>query len=100
MKENMILCDKCRKLRIQFIKGQNLCQICYRGYLEEYSFYDYKVDKSKLKGTKLRVCELLIEEGVDRGLIHKKLGLNKVYVQQIISRYTKRVNENGEERPF
>ena len=98
MKE--ILCKCCGKIKAQFTKGVGYCQHCYRDALEEYSFYDYKFDKKKMNETGRKICEMLIEQGIDRKEIHKILGLNSVYVQQIIKKYTKRVNSEGKERPF
>ena len=97
---NMIVCAKCGKLRAKCLGSDKYCQVCYRKLLEEYSFYDYKTPKEKLKGNSLKVCELFIEKGLTRAEIHKKLGLHEVYVQQIIKKHTKRVNSKGEERPF
>ena len=96
----LILCENCRTLKVQFIKTYNFCQICYRNLLEEYSFYDYKDKNKRLRGNAKRICEMLIEEGVDRLEIHKILKLNRVYVQQVINKYTNRVNKDGKVRPF
>ena len=87
-KDEMIVCEVCGRLRKRFVNNVNYCQVCYRNKCEEYSFYDYKVPKERLSGSALKICEMLIE------------GLNKVYVQQIINKYTKRVNAKGEEKPF
>lgn len=95
-----IVCNRCRKLRSRYLDSINYCQICYREMLDEYSLYDYKIEKSRIQGTALRICEMLIEEGIEREKIHEILGLHRVYVQQIIKRYTVRVNSAGEKRPF
>ena len=99
-KEEMVLCENCRKLRIKYVQGNNYCQNCYRDLLDEYSYYDYKTPKEKLRGNSKRICELLIEDGVNRLEIHKMLNLNKVYVRQVINKHTNRVNAKGEKRPF
>lgn len=96
----MKLCPRCKVLRVPYLSSLDYCQVCYRKTLDEYSLYDYKIDKKRIKGTALRICEMLIEEGIDRKEIHKILNLNKVYVQQIINKYTIRVNTDGEKRPF
>lgn len=100
MDSNYVLCPCCNKVKARFTKGVDYCQVCYRKKLEEYAFYDYRVPKTKLSGTALRICEMLIEEGIERKEIHKILGLNKIYVQQVITRNAKRVNSEGKERPF
>lgn len=98
-KEERVMCERCRKLKYAYgIK--RYCQKCYREMLEEYSYYDYGIEKNRIGGTALRVCEMLIEEGIDRKEIHKRIGLHRVYVNQIINKYTVRVNSNGERRPF
>ena len=99
-KDEMIVCEVCGRLRKRFVNNVKYCQVCYRNKCEEYSFYDYKVPKERLSGSALKICEMLIEEGINRKRIHEILGLNKVYVQQIINKYTKRVNAKGEEKPF
>lgn len=98
--KRQIICLRCKKRRQAFLDKLDYCQICYRELLDEYSLYDYKIEKKKIKGTALKICEMLIEEGIEREKIHEILGLHRVYVQQIIKRYTKRVNSQGEERPF
>jgi ribosomal protein L37E len=100
MQGNKILCRKCGKLKSKYNGAKEYCQSCYRELLEEYSYYDYAVDKNRIHGTALRVCEMLIEEGIDRLEIHEILGLHKCYVRQIINKYTVRVNREGERRPF
>lgn len=95
------ICPRCRQFREPYIKSNDYCQRCYREILDEYSLYDYKVEKEKIKNETVRkILRLLIEEGVERQEIYKILGLNKVYVGQIINKYTIRVNTNGEKRPF
>ena len=100
MSEKLVFCPKCLQYRVKYIKNIDYCQCCYRKVLDEYSLYDYKVEKSKLNDTNKKICEMLIEEGIEKKEIHKILGLNKDYVQQIINRYTIRVNTEGEKRPF
>ena len=100
MERKLILCEKCRTLKVQFVKTYNLCQTCYRELLDEYSFYDYKDRNIILRGNAKKICEMLIEQGINRQEIHKILGLNKVYVQQVINKHTKRVNKDGKLRPF
>ena len=56
--------------------------------------------QEKLSETPKKVCKLLIEDGVPRSQIYKKLKLNRTYVQQIIKKYTIKVNQDGKERPF
>lgn len=97
--KEMILCKKCNKLRMNYKGSNGLCQICYREVLEEYSYFDYKTPKEKLSGNSLKICELLIEQGLDVNAIYKELGLNKVYVRQVINKHTNRVNANGHIRP-
>ena len=100
VKDKEIRCKKCGKKRVQFSSIRDYCQTCYRKMLDEYSYYGYRIEKDRIKGTALRVCEMLIEEGKDKDEIHKELGLNRVYVNQIVNRYTERVNSKGERRPF
>lgn len=100
MKEHEMVCIKCGKIKSKYKGANGYCQKCYRGMLEEYSYYDYAVPKEKLRGTVLKVCEMLIEEGVERQEIHSVMKLHKVYVNQIINKYTVRVNSEGERRPF
>lgn len=100
MDKNKIVCKRCRKIKSKFRGSNGYCQACYREMLEEYSYYDYAVEKNRIRGTALRICEMLIEEGVERQEIHKILGLNKCYVRQIVSKYAVRVNVEGERRPF
>lgn len=100
MGKEKILCKRCRKLKDRYEGAGEYCQKCYREMLEEYSYYDYRVDKERIHGTSLRVCEMLIEEGIAKEEIHKILGLNKVYVRQIINKYAVRVNAEGKVRPF
>lgn len=94
-----VQCVRCKKMKYSY-SAKNYCQKCYREMLEEYSYYDYGVDKTRINGTALKVCEMLIEEGVDRKEIHKILGIHKVYVNQILNKYVIRVNAYGEKRPF
>ena len=96
----MSVCPRCGKLRAKHKNKLGYCQVCYREMLEEYSYYDYKENKDKLKGNAKKICELLIEEGKDRSEIHKILGLNKTYVQQVIKKHTIKVNSEGYKRPF
>ncbi len=98
-RKEFVMCNCCNKLRKRF-NNYEMCQDCYRKLLKEYSFYDYKVPKENLSGNTLRICEMLIEEGVERKEIHKILNLNKVYVNIVINKNTKRVNVDGKERPF
>ena len=100
MEQKYVLCPKCRTIRIKYVKNNDYCQCCYRQILNEYSLYDYRVPKDKLNNTNRRICEMLIEEGIEKSKIHTILGLNKYYVQQIINRYTIRVNTFGKKRPF
>lgn len=100
LKDTMVVCPKCGKLRHKFIKKVDYCQVCYREILDEYSLYDYKTPKEKLRGNSLKICELLIEKGVERQEIHKLLGLNPIYVQQIVKKHTNRVNTDNKKRPF
>ena len=100
MDNKKIICIKCGKMSSRYLKGLDYCQICYRKALDEYSYYDYKKPKEQITGTALKICEMLIENGVDKQEIHKILGLNKIYVQQIINRYTIHTNSKGEKRPF
>ena len=100
MEQKLILCENCRKLRTQYIKAYQFCQTCYRELLDEYSYFDYKTPKEKLRGNAKQICELLIEQGANKLEIYKMLNLNKVYVQQIINKHTNRVDKNGNIRPF
>lgn len=100
MENKKILCKRCNKIKNKYAGANGYCQACYRELLEEYSYYDYGIEKKRIHGTALKVCEMLIEEGVDRLEIHSKLKLNKCYVRQIINKYTVRVNAEGERRPF
>ncbi len=96
----MFLCPRCGKVRAKHNNKSGYCQCCYREMLDAYSFYDYKDNKKKLKGNTKKICELLIEEGKDRTEIHKILGLNKSYVQQVIKKNTIKVDRDGHKRPF
>lgn len=100
MESKVIVCEHCNQVKTQYFSKYMFCQTCYRKLLEEYSFYDYKISKEKLNETSRKICKLLIEDGVPRGQIYKKVKLNKTYVQQIIKKYTIRVNQDGKERPF
>lgn len=100
MESKVIVCEHCNQVKTQYFSKYMFCQTCYRKLLEEYSFYDYKIPKEKLNETSRKICKLLIEDGVPRGQIYKKVKLNKTYVQQIIKKYTIRVNQDGKERPF
>lgn len=95
-----VVCRKCGKLKNLYAGGHGFCQKCYRELLDEYSYYDYGRDKNRIRGTELKVCEMLIEQGVDRKEIHKILGLNAQYVRMIVNKNCIRVNANGEKRPF
>ena len=100
MDKGYVFCPKCREIKTRFLSKLDYCQTCYRKLLDEYSYYDYKEDKKRLTGNAKKICELLIEEGYNRQEIHKMLDLNKVYVNQIINKYTIRVDVQGKKRPF
>lgn len=99
-KEREIRCKRCGKKRKQFLNIEEYCQVCYRELLEEYSYYDYGVEKSRLRGNSLKICEKVIEEGKSSKEIAREIGLNEIYVRQVIHKNLVRVNSKGERRPF
>lgn len=100
LKSEFVFCPRCREFKKRYVDNVDFCQVCYRKILDEYSYYDYAVDKRRLSGNAKKICELLIDEGYNRKEIHKILGLNQAYVSQIINKYAVRVNAKGEKKPF
>lgn len=95
-----IRCKRCGKVKMKFSTIERYCQACYREMLEEYSYYEYGIDKSKIKGRSLRICEMIVEEGRSKEEIASELGMNLVYVRQVIHKNLVKVNNKGERRPF
>lgn len=100
MDKNYVVCPKCLETRKRFLNNLDYCQVCYRKLLEEYSYYDYKTEKKRLKGNSLKICQMLIEEGKTIDEIQEELGLNRSYILQVVAKHTYRVNRNGNVRPF
>ena len=96
----MIVCERCGRYRARYGENIPYCQKCYRELLEEYSFYAYKVEKKRLSGNAKKICEMIVEEGINKKEVAEMLGLNKVYVGQVVNKYLERVNSEGKKKPF
>lgn len=95
-----IQCEVCGKIRKRISYKHSMCQVCYRKLLDTYSFYGYKTPKEQLKGTELKVCELIVEQNMNRKEVCERLNITKNYVDIIVSKNCFRCDTYGNERPF
>lgn len=94
----IINCQYCGKNRVRYIKGKNVCQRCYREMLDRYSLFDYR--EGEMTEMQKKICDKIIngERNVKR--ISKALGCSEIYVYQTMEKKLKRIDTDGNERPF
>lgn len=96
-------CVECGKYLVMYTKGKNMCQVCYRGYLERYSYWGYGRRKPRSKRAE-KILEKIIEENISaRKYVERygeKEGVHSVaYVNNLMYKYLVRCDTYGKVRP-
>lgn len=88
-------CPHCHKYLIAYTRNSDLCQICYRKLLDEYSYYNYKNENKKpRKGTiSEKICEEIVKNSEIKNYeVAEKLNTSLLLVSTVRQKYLCRCN--------